>query len=268
MAAIAFGANLFLPIGNIFRTILIGFNMMEAGCQGGKPLLLTSINGFGGPILYLLIQVLALLIIWLEGNMLRLHLGKPNAIKQRHADVELSDMGLCNGQARHGVTGEVGRAERADSDLLRALHISKTFGTNRAVNDLTFGLPKGDVLALIGPNGAGKSTLVNMIQAELTPDQGQILLCQEDGRSLSSQKNLGVCPQYDAPDLMSTRNHLMFYARIKGIKKAKANVDYLIGQARPNPPRQDAGLQAVGRQQAEAYACYRTLGHAARRRPR
>lgn len=50
-----------------------------------------------------------------------------------------------------------------------------------------------------------------------------------------------VCPQYDAMDLMSTRNHLIFYARVKGIRDVKANVDYLMAKL---------GLTAHARTQA------------------
>ncbi|PHH90481.1 hypothetical protein CDD83_3548 [Cordyceps sp. RAO-2017] len=231
MAGVAFGANLFFPIGNLFRTLLIGFNMMEAGCKGGQPPPLGSMHGFGGPIFYLFLQICALLllIIWLEGGLPKLHLfgkGKPGPCNAQ--DFEMNSFSQGAGQARSMVAIEAARAEKAGSDLLRVLHVSKTFGTNRAVDDVTFGLPRGDVMALIGPNGAGKSTTVNMIQAELSPDRGQIMLCQEDGRSPSSRKNLGVCPQYDAPDFMNTREHLTFYARVKGIKDVKANVGYLM----------------------------------------
>ncbi|KAM4057232.1 ABC transporter [Hirsutella rhossiliensis] len=216
MAGITFGANLFMPIGNVFRTLLLGLNLMEAGCKDGRRVPVGSLHGFGGPLLYLSIQA--------------------NAIPQRDEDMELNTMhSSAGGQVKDSVTGEVTRAENAGSDLLRALHVSKSFGSNKAVDDLTFGLARGEVMALIGPNGAGKSTLVNMIQGELSPDKGEILLCQEDSRSPGAKKNLGVCPQYDAPDFMNTRDHLFFYARVKGIKKPKADVEHLMDRLNLTP---------------------------------
>jgi branched-chain amino acid transport system ATP-binding protein len=57
---------------------------------------------------------------------------------------------------------------------IRAL--SKSFGGVRAVNDVSFDIGAGEFLAMIGPNGAGKSTCFNMINGQLAPDSGEILL--------------------------------------------------------------------------------------------
>ena len=54
--------------------------------------------------------------------------------------------------------------------------LSKSFGGVRAVDDVSFAVSAGEFLALIGPNGAGKSTCFNMINGQLTPDSGEILL--------------------------------------------------------------------------------------------
>ncbi|KJZ74970.1 hypothetical protein HIM_05701 [Hirsutella minnesotensis 3608] len=230
MGGVTFGANLFMPIGNVFRTLLLGLNLMGAGCKDGQPVPAGSLNGFGGPLLYLSLEIVVLLLvlIWLEGGMPRMVCAKARPIPRQNEDVELHVMQSTDKQGKEGVAGEVTRTETACSDLYRALHVSKAFGSNRAVDDVTFGLARGEVMALLGPNGAGKSTLVNMVQGELSPDEGKILLCQEDSRSPAAKKNLGVCPQYDALDFMNTRDHLIFYARIKGIKRPKADVEYLM----------------------------------------
>ncbi len=52
--------------------------------------------------------------------------------------------------------------------------LSKSFGAVRAVDDLSFSLAEGEFLALIGPNGAGKSTCFNIINGQLTPDDGEV----------------------------------------------------------------------------------------------
>ncbi|MDP2409164.1 MAG: ABC transporter ATP-binding protein [Pseudolabrys sp.] len=54
--------------------------------------------------------------------------------------------------------------------------LSKAFGGVRAVNDVSFAIGPGEFLAMIGPNGAGKSTCFNMINGQLAPDSGEILL--------------------------------------------------------------------------------------------
>lgn len=60
--------------------------------------------------------------------------------------------------------------------VLSVRSLSKTFGGVHAVNDVSFDIGKGEFLALIGPNGAGKSTTFNMINGQLTPDSGDILI--------------------------------------------------------------------------------------------
>jgi branched-chain amino acid transport system ATP-binding protein len=65
--------------------------------------------------------------------------------------------------------------------LLSVRNISKRFGGVAAVDDVSFDLPAGQLLALIGPNGAGKSTCFNMVNGQLRADAGSIML---DGHEL------------------------------------------------------------------------------------
>jgi branched-chain amino acid transport system ATP-binding protein len=64
--------------------------------------------------------------------------------------------------------------------LLQVDAISKTFGGVQAVQNMTFTLQAGELLALIGPKGAGKSTTFNMVGGQLAPDSGRVLLAGED----------------------------------------------------------------------------------------
>ena len=68
-----------------------------------------------------------------------------------------------------------------NTTLLSVQHLHKAFGGNQAVNDVSFSLQAGELLALIGPNGAGKSTTFNLVNGQLAPDSGSITL---DGVSL------------------------------------------------------------------------------------
>ncbi|MBS0292002.1 MAG: ATP-binding cassette domain-containing protein, partial [Proteobacteria bacterium] len=58
--------------------------------------------------------------------------------------------------------------------LLSVQGLSKSFGGVRAVQDVSFQLAAGELLALIGPNGAGKSTTFNMLGGQLAPDAGRV----------------------------------------------------------------------------------------------
>jgi branched-chain amino acid transport system ATP-binding protein len=70
---------------------------------------------------------------------------------------------------------------QSNSALLDVQHLHKAFGGNQAVNDVSFNLQAGELLALIGPNGAGKSTTFNLVNGQLAPNSGSITL---DGVSL------------------------------------------------------------------------------------
>jgi branched-chain amino acid transport system ATP-binding protein len=69
--------------------------------------------------------------------------------------------------------------------LLQVRGLTRSFGGVRAVDDVSFDLGRGELLALIGPNGAGKSTCFNMINGQLRPDAGQVLL---DGENIIGRK--------------------------------------------------------------------------------
>ena len=71
------------------------------------------------------------------------------------------------------------------STLLEVAGLSKSFGGNRAVDDVSFALAAGELLALIGPNGAGKSTVFNMANGQLPADSGSIKL---GGQELLGQR--------------------------------------------------------------------------------
>ncbi|MCS6936549.1 MAG: ABC transporter ATP-binding protein [Candidatus Bipolaricaulota bacterium] len=58
--------------------------------------------------------------------------------------------------------------------LLQAVHLSKSFGGLRALDDVTLTLRRGEARAVIGPNGAGKSTLLHLLSGALLPDRGTI----------------------------------------------------------------------------------------------
>ena len=60
--------------------------------------------------------------------------------------------------------------------LLQVESLSKAFGGVKAVQNVTFDLKAGELLALIGPNGAGKTTTFNMVGGQLKPDAGRVLL--------------------------------------------------------------------------------------------
>jgi len=65
-------------------------------------------------------------------------------------------------------------AERLGQNVVDFEHLSKGFGDNLLIDDLTFKLPPGGIVGVIGPNGAGKTTLFRMITGQEQPDEGTI----------------------------------------------------------------------------------------------
>lgn len=82
----------------------------------------------------------------------------------------------------------------ASATVLRVSGLSKGFGGVRAVNQVSFDLARGELLALIGPNGAGKSTCFNVVNGQLQADSGRVLLAERDITGMAPRRicRLGV----------------------------------------------------------------------------
>jgi simple sugar transport system ATP-binding protein len=80
------------------------------------------------------------------------------------------------------------------TDVLRAEHISKSFGAVTALRDVNLRLGRGEVLGLLGDNGAGKSTLLKILCGFQPPDSGRILLNGEQVvlKSPTHARSLGI----------------------------------------------------------------------------
>ena len=105
--------------------------------------------------------------------------------------------------------------------ILSANHLSKSFGTLKAVDDLSFLLHKGECLALLGANGAGKSTTIRMLYGFQTPDQGSIHFFQQDFQQNRYQLKalIGVCNQEDNLDYdFTVQQNLEIFAGYFGLK--------------------------------------------------
>ena len=102
----------------------------------------------------------------------------------------------------------------SNTDGLRVVHLTKTFGKNTAVDNVTFGIKRGEVFALLGPNGAGKSTIISSIRGDIKPSNRGGDVFVEDvsvtKHLAQARSHLGVCPQFDAVDQMTVSEHLSF----------------------------------------------------------
>ena len=97
--------------------------------------------------------------------------------------------------------GEELERVKSSNDGLRVLHLTKSFGSVTAVENLTFGIQRGEVFALLGPNGAGKSTTISLIRGDIQPSKngGNVFVenLEINKHRADARSHLGVCPQYD-----------------------------------------------------------------------
>ncbi len=103
-------------------------------------------------------------------------------------------------------------------------HITKDYGHNRGVFDLSFDVGEGEVLGYLGPNGAGKTTTIRQLLGFIKPDCGKISILGHDcfRHSDKIQKQLGYLPGEIAfMDSMSGMEFIQFVAEMKHIKSSK-----------------------------------------------
>jgi ABC-2 type transport system ATP-binding protein len=106
--------------------------------------------------------------------------------------------------------------------VIEVEHLSKSYGTRRAVEDLTFSVSMGEIVGFLGPNGAGKSTTLRMLTGFLPPTTGRIRI---DGLDMLSQpveakRRIGympeACPLYVE---MRVDEYLRYRAELKGVPR-------------------------------------------------
>lgn len=103
-------------------------------------------------------------------------------------------------------------------------NLTKYYGNNRAVNNISFTINDNEILGFLGPNGAGKSTTMNMIAGYLPMTAGKVTIFGSDvsKEPVKAKKNLGYLPEIPPvyPD-MRVREYLSFCAGLKRIPVTK-----------------------------------------------
>ena len=106
--------------------------------------------------------------------------------------------------------------------LIEAEHLSRFFGKQCAVNDVSFNVSKGEVLGFLGPNGAGKTTTMQMLCGNLAPSSGAIKINGFDllDQPKLAKSSLGYLP--DTPPLykeLTVQEYLCYCAQLHGLVK-------------------------------------------------
>src|SRR2546430_15383762 len=104
-------------------------------------------------------------------------------------------------------------------------NITKTFGQQVAVDDLSLAVPSGSVYGFIGPNGSGKTTTLRMILRIFFPDSGTVrVLGLEHGDAADDR--IGYLPEERGLyKKMRLREVLKFHAELKGRRNSRAAID-------------------------------------------
>uniref|UniRef100_A0A8C1FHT1 P-type phospholipid transporter n=1 Tax=Cyprinus carpio carpio TaxID=630221 RepID=A0A8C1FHT1_CYPCA len=112
------------------------------------------------------------------------------------------------------------------NDILLIRDLSKTYRRRKrpAVNKICVGVPAGECFGLLGVNGAGKTTTFKMLTGDTDVTSGEASVAGYSilTNILDVHQNMGYCPQFDAIDeLLTGREHLYLYARLRGIPESE-----------------------------------------------
>lgn len=103
--------------------------------------------------------------------------------------------------------------------MLEVKNIVKKYGTNTAVNNLSFTVDDGEIFGLLGENGAGKTTTFRIIMGLLEPNSGNVLLNHEKIDYSKTDKIGFVTEERSLLTKLSVQEQIEFYATLKGMEK-------------------------------------------------
>lgn len=110
-------------------------------------------------------------------------------------------------------------------------NLTKFYGEQAAVNEISFKINKGEIVGFLGPNGAGKSTTMKMITGFIPASNGEVKVCDMnvDVDSLDTRKKIGYLPEHNPLYLdMYVREYLEFVGSIYKVPNLKARVEEMI----------------------------------------
>lgn len=110
-------------------------------------------------------------------------------------------------------------------------NLTKVFGSQKAVNDLSFEMKKGEIVGFLGPNGAGKSTTMKMLTSYILPSSGDAVV---NGYSvledpMAVKRSIGYLPEHNPLYTdMYVREYLQFIGEMQKVKNVKERVAEMI----------------------------------------
>ncbi len=110
-------------------------------------------------------------------------------------------------------------------------NITKLYGEQKALNNVSFNVGSNEIVGFLGPNGAGKSTMMKIITCYIPPSEGKVNVCGFDTneQSIDVRKQIGYLPEHNPLYLdMYVKEFLEFTGNLYNIKNTKERVKEMI----------------------------------------
>jgi len=110
-------------------------------------------------------------------------------------------------------------------------NVTKNYGEQKALNDVSISIKPGEIVGFLGPNGAGKSTIMKIITCFIPQSEGKVSVCGFDVETdaMEVKKRVGYLPEHNPLYLdMFVKEYLTFIAGLHGLKNKKERVDEMV----------------------------------------
>ena len=110
--------------------------------------------------------------------------------------------------------------------MIRVENVSKSFGSKKALHQISFEIKEGEIFGFLGPSGSGKTTMINVLTGQLAADQGKTILLGKNSQDLTSNdlEQIGIVSDGSGfYEKMSLYKNLLIYAKLYGLKSDRVN---------------------------------------------
>ncbi|WP_049487725.1 MULTISPECIES: ABC transporter ATP-binding protein [Streptococcus] len=108
--------------------------------------------------------------------------------------------------------------------MIRVENVSKSFGSKKALHQISFEIKEGEIFGFLGPSGSGKTTMINVLTGQLAADQGNTVLLGKNSQDLTSNdlEQIGIVSDGSGfYEKMSLYKNLLIYAKLYGLKSGR-----------------------------------------------
>ena len=110
--------------------------------------------------------------------------------------------------------------------MIRVENVSKSFGSKKALHQISFEIKEGEIFGFLGPSGSGKTTMINVLTGQLAADQGKTVLLGKNSQDLTSNdlEQIGIVSDGSGfYEKMSLYKNLLIYAKLYGLKSDRVS---------------------------------------------